>query len=279
MCPYIDTKDRLPQGRMDWKLFKKVIDDLSGYPKLKLITLMLQNEPLLDKNICRAIEYIKNKNLNFETSISTNGFYLTKKLTSKLVDAGLDKIVFSINGLTKKSFEIIENGLDYNITLSNLITLIENKPSKLKIIVKCMLLKDNLIEFLLPEKFSELPKILKKHEIPLDVGPISNRAGSLKNYDDLLVHGHLQSSKHKKICDDIFDTVNVLYNGDMIACCADWNRESVLGNLNNQNIKEVLLSSEVEKRKNLIKKGRYDQIIPCKHCSQAKNIMANDQNS
>ena len=118
---------------------------------------------------------------------------------------------------------------------------------------------------------------IKKHEIPLDIGPISNRAGSLKNYDDLLVHEHLQSSKHKKICDDIFNTVNVLYNGDMIACCADWNRESVLGNLNNQSIKDVLLSPGVKKRKNLIKKRRYDQIAPCRHCSQAKNIMARNK--
>jgi MoaA/NifB/PqqE/SkfB family radical SAM enzyme len=260
---------------MDWKLFCKVVDDLLSYPKLKLVSLMLQNEPLLGKNLYKEINYVKNKNSNLETSISTNGFYLTSDVTSKLVDAGLDRLIFSINGLTKESFEKIEKGLDYNIIFSNLMALIENKPSKLKIIVKCMLIRDNIVEFVLPEKFSNLPKLLKSNNIPLDIGPISNRAGSLMNYDDIVVYEHLQSSKDKKICDDIFTTINVLYTGEMISCCADWNRESVLGNLKRHKIEEILLSPEVKKRKGLIKNGKYNQITPCKNCSQAKNIMAN----
>jgi len=277
MCPYVDTSKKLSQGTMEWNLFCKVIDDLTSYPSLQLISLMLQNEPLLDKNIIQKIRYVKNRNPNIKISISTNGFYLTADLVSQLVDAGLDSLVFSINALTKKTFDVIENGLDFEVVFRNLRSLINNKPYRLSLVVKAMIIKENAIEFGLLDKFSDIPKLLFEKNIPFDISPISNRAGALRKYDDLLIYDNHQSSKQKTICRDIFDTINVLYNGDMISCCADWNRESILGNLQDQNIKEVLSGPETTMRMEKIRQGKYDHILPCKNCSQAKNILTNLQ--
>ncbi len=275
MCPYRYTSKTLSQGKMGWELFCKVIDDLVGFPSLKLISLMLQNEPLLNENILEEIKYVKMARPDIEISISTNGFYLTSKLTKQLVDAGLDSLIFSINALTKNTFESVEKGLDYDNVFENLRSLIGNKPKKLCVIVKGMVIQDNAIEFGISEKFSDIPKLLSAKNIPFDISPISNRAGALKNYDDLLIFDHFQSSKQKTICNDLFDTVSILYNGDMIGCCADWNRESILGNLRNQNIGEIMSGPEVTTRMEMIREGKYDQILPCKNCSQAKNILSN----
>jgi radical SAM protein with 4Fe4S-binding SPASM domain len=66
-----------------------------------------------------------------------------------------------------------------------------------------------------------------------------------------------------------------LYNGDIIGCCADWNRESVLGNIANNTIEEVIFGKEAQRRRNLISSSNYNNLTPCKTCSQAQNIMAN----
>lgn len=277
MCPYRYTSKTLSQGKMDWELFCKVIDDLASFPSLKFISLMLQNEPLLNENILEEIKYVKKARSDIEISISTNGFYLTSKRTKQLVDAGLDSLTFSINALTKKTFESIEKGLDYDKVFENLRSLIGDKPKELCVLVKGMVIKSNAIEFGIPEKFSDIPKLLSEKNIPLDISPISNRAGALKNYNDLLIFDHLQSSKQKTICNDLFNTVNILYNGDMISCCADWNRESILGNLNDQGIREILSGVEVVMRMKMVREGKYDQISPCNNCSQAMNILFNVQ--
>lgn len=275
MCPYESTSKTLEQGRMEWGLFCKIIDDLISYPSLQHISLMLQNEPTLNKNLPNEIKYVKSKRPDIITSITTNGSLLTKDFVSQLADSGLNSIIFSLNGLTKKIFNSVQKKLDYDIVVSNLYSLIENKPSNLSVIVKSMIIKNNAIEFGFPDKFSQLPKFLKKHNIPLDISPISNRAGSLTNYDEVLVFEHLQSSKKKTICNDAFNRINILFNGDVIVCCADWNRKSVFGNLKNLSIQEVWTSPEALQRRQFIKEGRYNELEPCRTCSQAKNIMSN----
>jgi len=277
MCPYGSTSQTLPQGKMKWELFQKVIDDLLSYPSLKHISLMLQNEPLLNKNIIDEIRYVRNKKSEINISINTNGLNLTKEFATQLTEAGLNTLIFSINGLTKETFEHIEKGLDYEIIMANLMNLIKYKPPKLNVAVKCMVIKNNAIEFSLPDKFSNLAELLQKHQISLDISPISNRAGSLEQYDDLLIFEHLQSSRNKLLCEDLFETINILYNGDVISCCADWNRESVLGNLKKQSIEEVFIGKEMIRRRKIILDGKYDQLKPCADCSQAKNIMNNLQ--
>lgn len=62
MCPYETTRKVKDQGWMEWELFTKVVDDLIGYPSLKHIVLMLQNEPLLDDRLVDEVKYIRAKN-------------------------------------------------------------------------------------------------------------------------------------------------------------------------------------------------------------------------
>jgi MoaA/NifB/PqqE/SkfB family radical SAM enzyme len=275
MCPYSDTSKILPQGKMSWELFCRIIDDIISVSSIKHVVLMLQNEPLLDEKLPDKIRYVKKKNSNINISISTNGFYLTKKFLELLVDAGLNFLIFSINGFRKETFEKVEMGIDYETVFSNLYYLIENKPSSLNVTVKCMIVNNNVLELGLPDHFSDLPKLLKEKNIGLDIGPISNRAGALKNYKELIVLANRQSSRNKILCDDIFNSLNILYSGDVIGCCADWMRKSILGNLQKQTIREIWNSEEAIMRRKIILAGEYKNIQPCNFCSQAKNIMLN----
>lgn len=193
----------------------------------------------------------------------------------KLVEAGLSSLTFSMNALTRKTFEKIEVGLDFDVVMSNLMNLIEVNPSGLNIYVKFMIIRDNAIELSMPEEFSELLGILKTRRIPFGIDPISNRAGSLNNYDKMLVFENLQSSKNKSYCHDLFEKVNVLHNGDVIVCCADWLRKSVIGNLQEKTFEQIWNNSQAKDRRIKAMNGLYKNMEPCKTCSQAWNIMNN----
>ncbi len=87
---------------MDWPLYTKIIDDVTEYPDLKSITLMLQNEPLLNTRLCDEIRYVKKKRSELNVAIASNGFLLDRRKVDELIEAGLGELVFSINALTRE---------------------------------------------------------------------------------------------------------------------------------------------------------------------------------
>src|SRR3989338_1472885 len=114
-CPR-SPKRRRPQ-MMDIKLFEKIIKELA--PRQPFIDLYMQGEPLLYPKIVEAVKICRQYGLH--PRITTNTTLLTKKLSKKLIKAGLDKITFSMSATTKKTYEAIHVGATYEKTLNNIL--------------------------------------------------------------------------------------------------------------------------------------------------------------
>ena len=100
-CPhcfreYILTPDKI----MNFNLYKKIIDQIKvlDVPSIKL---NWRGEPLLNSKIDKYIEYAKSKGI-LEVSINTNATHLDKEMSEKLIKSGLDLIIYSFDGGTKK---------------------------------------------------------------------------------------------------------------------------------------------------------------------------------
>ena len=77
---------------------------------------LVGGEPLTHPNIVELVLYCRE--LGFATSLTTNGFLLTRKLVAELEDAGLQVMQISVDrmtpsAITKKSFKTILPKLDY----------------------------------------------------------------------------------------------------------------------------------------------------------------------
>lgn len=77
---------------------------------------LVGGEPLVHPNIVEIVGYCRE--LGFATSLTTNGFLLTRKLVAQLEDAGLQVMQISVDrmtpsAITKKSFKTILPKLDY----------------------------------------------------------------------------------------------------------------------------------------------------------------------
>ena len=77
---------------------------------------LVGGEPLVHPNIVEVVRYCRE--LGFATSLTTNGFLLTRKLLAELEDAGLQVMQISVDRMTpspitKKSFKTILPKLDY----------------------------------------------------------------------------------------------------------------------------------------------------------------------
>src|SRR5208337_1415674 len=114
-------------GLMDFSLFRKIVDESKGRTEL----LYMANgvgEPLFHPNIIEMIEYA-NKN-GIHTMIGTNGTLLTKDLTNRLFNSGLDIIELSIDAATSSTYNKIRGGKNYEQLLKNLRTFAEANRSR-----------------------------------------------------------------------------------------------------------------------------------------------------
>src|SRR5436853_3312425 len=95
----------------DLKIWIRKIRDL-GTMRIALVG----GEPLLHPDIVKIVRYCRE--LGFATSLTTNGFLLTRKLVAELEGAGLQVLQISVDRMTpspitKKSFKTILPKLDY----------------------------------------------------------------------------------------------------------------------------------------------------------------------
>ena len=112
-CAYCTEYDnsRPHPGLDDLKKWIRKIREL-GTMRIALVG----GEPLVHPNIVELVRYCRE--LGFATSLTTNGFLLTRKLVAELEDAGLQVMQISVDRMTpspitKKSFKTILPKLDY----------------------------------------------------------------------------------------------------------------------------------------------------------------------
>lgn len=120
-CPmcYTITEEflsKVDRKYMDIGLFKKIIDEIAG--KVFAIRLSLRGEATLNKHFIEAIAYAKGKGIN-EVSTLTHGKKFTGDFLRKAVEAGLDWITISIDGLGE-TYNRIRHPLTWEDTLSRL---------------------------------------------------------------------------------------------------------------------------------------------------------------
>ena len=112
-CAYCTEYDnsRPHPSLVDLKKWIRKIREL-GTMRIALVG----GEPLVHPNIVEIVRYCRE--LGFATSLTTNGFLLTRKLVAQLEDAGLQVMQISVDRMTpspitKKTFKTILPKLDY----------------------------------------------------------------------------------------------------------------------------------------------------------------------
>lgn len=93
------------KSMMDFDFYKKCIRDLKEFPrKIKMLRFAATGEPLLHPKIAEMIDYAKKKDVADSLDIVTNGSLLSPKLSDRLIEAGLDWLRISIQGLSSKKY-------------------------------------------------------------------------------------------------------------------------------------------------------------------------------
>lgn len=117
------------QKNISWENFIKAIDQLKQFPqKLKLVYLYGNGEPLCNPQFADMVRYIKEANVTEKIETITNGYLLTKENSLKIIDAGLDRIKISIQGVNREQYEKVSNvNIDFDELVEKIRFFYENR--------------------------------------------------------------------------------------------------------------------------------------------------------
>lgn len=126
-CTCNVRKDKRDLIVMDDELFKKIIDDLEKINYDGVITLNINNEPFLDKNLVNKLKYVRKKIPKAYSYLYTNGSMLNIKLMQEIIDFKLlDELVinnyntsYELNNHNKKLYNFFKDkDLAFKVTIN-----------------------------------------------------------------------------------------------------------------------------------------------------------------
>ena len=232
-CPNKRTELEIPMGkRMDWGLYRSIVDQCVDLG-IRRFSPYLMNEPMMDPELPERIAYIsERKNADQFTKINSHGGLLSERMARGLLDSGLDRLNFSVQGLDPEVYRKIM-GIKLDKVLANIERFLElRRSSNCKMRVRVVMLDTTDIHDQLPE----IRKFWKERGVKININQLENR-GKHKNIqsDTIAVH-ELQNFDW---CQRMFDQMYVLYDGRLVQCCADWEQVGIMGDLSRERLHDI----------------------------------------
>lgn len=250
ICPH--HRIQRPIGRMDDKLFVRVIDECSGH-SCREVHLHNFGEPLLDPSLEDRVRYAKQKGIG-KVKLFTNGSLLSERRARGLVDAGLDEIKISFDGATPEEFQRIRRPLKFHVVAENtrrLVALRDQAGSRLRIHVACC-------------STSDKDRTMEAIEAMVDgfsFGKIHNWTG----HGDESPRGGL-----RKPCSRLWQTFTILVTGEVALCCLDYDGQHLLGRVDHgSSIADVWTGGAYRAVRRMHKAGRQAEIPLCARCTKS----------
>ena len=262
MCTVYKWENK--NNKMGEGLFDKFVKEIKDYSNwVDRICLSRNGEPLLDKNLAEKIYRLKNCGIKY-TTFSTNASLLTEKKSIELINSGLDDIRFSIDGVTKETFEKIRIGLDYEKVLENCLRFIklrDERGIKPVVQIRMVLQSENKNE---EEMFKEfwLKKISEQDIVSSK--PMHHWGNQLNNYEGSFDELKKYSNSP---CISPWSTMIIHFDGKIPLCGCDYNNKIALGDFNHKSMKEIWQSRGFYNIRKIHSTGKRNDILLCRGCN------------
>ncbi len=124
------TKGR-GHGPMDFEVYKGIIDSLQAFPDpVRVIRLYKEGEPLLNARFADMVRYAKASRKVLRVDTTTNGSLLTPERSLEILDAGLDRINISVEGMTARQYlDFSGHQMDFQKFVDNIAFFYDHKGS------------------------------------------------------------------------------------------------------------------------------------------------------
>ncbi len=240
MCPSGNGEMKRDFGKLDFETYKNILDEIGEY--ILQVQLWNQGEPFINNSFLDFISYANSKGCITQTS--TNGHYIrTDDQAAKVINSGLDQMIFSMDGTNKESYEKYRVGGNFDLVIETLerIARVKRKfKSKIPLVeLQFVIFKHNEAEM------NELIEIARKN----DVNRISFKTAQVyspeqaenflpenKKYSRYNFNGEQFEMRGdiKNWCKRLWLHSTINWEGSITPCCFDKDSEYSFNNINDR---------------------------------------------
>jgi radical SAM protein with 4Fe4S-binding SPASM domain len=265
-------------GVMKFDVFTKIIDDLAEFEKpIKVLRLYKDGEPFLNKRLADMVGYAKQSNCVEYVDTTTNGSLISPDRVGPLLEAGLDKINISVDGMTEETYAKFTGfKFDFKRFVENVEWLYSNKGN-CEVVVK------------IP---NELASKAEQEEFFATFGDCSDRI-FVENFApcwpgfDIERHTGVKISKgiyqqdisDTDVCPYIFYGYSVNADGLVSSCFLDWGRKLIIGDVRQQSMKEIWNSDKMNTLRLQHLEGKRRENSVCGNCGQLSHCLPDNIDS
>lgn len=260
------------QGVLSMETFTKVIDDLAAFDKpIRVLRMYKDGEPFLNKKLPDMIAYAKQSGYVDYIDTTTNGSLFTRENLKAVVDAGLDRINISVDGMNREQYlKFTEFNFDFDAFVEHVQWLYENKGD-CEIVIKIpadLISKEQQQEFL--DTFGDYcDRIFIENFAPcwpeFDVE---------KHTGVTITEGiYKQEITPTDTCPYIFYSMSVNADGLVSSCFLDWGRKLIIGDVKTQSLADIWVSDKMNALRHQHLEGKRCENQVCSNCGQLTHCL------
>ncbi len=242
-------------GNMDLSFAKKMIDQgaQNGVRSLKL---NWRGESALHKGLAEVIHHAKQAGM-IDVQMNTNGIPYTEPRIREIITAGLDRVIFSMDGATKETYERIRIRASFEKLREN-VMLFKNIRDELGqtrpfIRIQMIRMKENAHEV---EQFLEM---WKPYVDDIRISDVSNRGQGNVSVGDQVPIGRAR-------CPQPWQRMIVARDGQVLPCCSDWHMKWKIGDATKEDLASIWRGEAMSELRQRLRDRRLDEFDPCKEC-------------
>lgn len=271
------TDHGLYEGNMTEELFYKILCDLKAFPhKVKKCNLFGFGESLMHPKFPEMVKETKAADVAEAVEFTTNGMLLTTEKIDAILDAGIDTIRISLQGINEETYQkICGVHLDFHRFINNLTYLFQNRGGcRVRMKIADTAIKD------IPdgeERFKKLfgpiaDSIYIEHILPIYAGVDYDGIDKGICRDTRNGRMGIQQDAVHKVCHRPFYRLRICTDGRVTAMCCDATRDVLFGKIQDETLLDIWNG---KRRTNFLKmqlEGKRFAHPWCKDCAMPNDI-------
>lgn len=252
---------------LSWDEFVHIGEEIKqlysrGGQKAKVVSICGTGEPLTNKLLPEMIKYCKDHDLADRIELTTNGSLLTHELSQRLIEAGLTRLLVSVQGINAEEYrKVCGYDIDYEHFVDELRYFYANKKDcSLYIKTVDIALKDGEQDKFY-DLFSPIADVVNIESV-IDVF-------DGVDYSNLVVDKNISRYGYKckvqKVCTDIFMRMLIETNG-LVGACGCHYPPLYIGNIQKQHLSDIWNGEVHKKYMKMHLSGRRNEIPLCADC-------------
>lgn len=228
------------QQVMPFELFMEVVKQAEEFGKpFRVLRMYKEGEPLVNPRFEDMVKLARDSGRFMRIDTTTNGLLLNPERNRKLIQAGIDQINISVNGVNAEQvYRHTGRYVDFGAYVENIRDLCDHRGN---CIIYIKSIKDVLSEAEQEEFFQLFGELADRVYLERLSPAWPDFDLSLSGYQFEDIGNYGQPLENRKVCPYIFYIMVVNADGTVSTCVGDWKHHQIMGNVQKQTLKEIWL--------------------------------------